>query len=63
MGGWLAGDCLAFCPFHPEAESDNRYWDCGVIVIVITMFQIQRHQKAGCLSGGERRQGHRVEFC
>ena len=37
-GGWLAGDCLAFCPFPPEAEADNRYWDCAVILIV--MFQV-----------------------
>ena len=47
-----------------EAKADNRYWD-SVIVIAITMFQIQCHNvgvcrqrgMAGFLSGGERRQG------
>ena len=51
--------------FPPEAEADNKYWDCAVIFIVITMFQIQCHNVCvchqrgvgGCLSGGERRQG------
>ena len=51
--------------FPPEAEADNKYWDCAVIFIVITMFHIQCHNVCvchqrgvgGCLSGGERRQG------